>query len=66
MQFIDTHTHTYDEAYQGDLDATISSAQEARIGKILMPNIDVESIEPMFAIQEKYPNCIPMMGLHPA
>ena len=66
MQFIDTHAHTYDEAFQGDLDATISSAQEARIGKILMPNIDVESIEPMFAIQEKYPNCIPMMGLHPA
>ena len=66
MQFIDTHAHTYDEAFQGDLDATISSAQKAGITKILMPNIDVESIEPMFAIQEKYSNCIPMMGLHPA
>ena len=66
MQFIDTHAHTYDEAFLGDIDATISSAKEAGITKILMPNIDVESIEPMFAIQEKYPTCIPMMGLHPA
>ena len=66
MHFIDTHAHTYDEAFLGDIDATISSAKEVGISKILMPNIDVESIEPMFAIQEKYPFCIPMMGLHPA
>ncbi|MCF8328704.1 MAG: TatD family hydrolase [Crocinitomicaceae bacterium] len=66
MHFIDTHAHTYDEAFLGDLDTTISNAKEAGISKILMPNIDVESIEPMFAIQENYPFCIPMMGLHPA
>jgi TatD DNase family protein len=66
MHFIDTHAHTYDEAFLGDLDATISNAKEAGITKILMPNIDVESIEPMFSIQENYPFCIPMMGLHPA
>ena len=66
MHFIDTHAHTYDESFLGDLDATISRAQEAGITKILMPNIDVESVEPMFSIQEKHPMCIPMMGLHPA
>ena len=66
MHFIDTHAHTYDEAFLGDLDATISSAKEAGITKILMPNIDAESVEPMFSIQEKHPMCIPMMGLHPA
>ena len=65
MHFIDTHAHTYDESFLGDLDATISSAKDAGITKILMPNIDVDTVEPMFSIQEKHPMCIPMMGLHP-
>ena len=65
MHFIDTHAHTYDESFLGDLNTTISSAQEVGITKILMPNIDAESVEPMFSIQEKHPMCIPMMGLHP-
>ena len=65
MHFIDTHVHTYDESFLGDLDATISSAKDAGITKILMPNIDVDTVEPMFSIQEKHPMCIPMMGLHP-
>ena len=31
-----------------------------------MPNIDSESIEPMFKLVKDYPGfCLPMMGLHP-
>ena len=33
---------------------------------MLLPNIDVESIEPMYNLCAQFPqNCFPMMGLHP-
>jgi TatD DNase family protein len=44
----------------------LQSAQEAGIRKIFMPNIDLESIEPMFKLEKENPAwCFSMMGLHP-
>lgn len=63
---IDTHAHIYLEDFQDDIDAVISRAQAIGVKKILMPNIDVHSIEPMLALEKKYPDmCYSMMGLHP-
>jgi TatD DNase family protein len=63
--FIDTHAHLYSEEFETDLDETIFRAQQGNVNYILLPNIDLASINPMIALSKKFPNCIPMMGLHP-
>lgn len=66
MQFIDTHAHIYSDQYNADRDDVIASCQEKGVSKIYMPNIDVESIDPMLEAEARYPGiCVPMMGLHP-
>lgn len=63
---IDTHAHIYTEEFSEDIDAVITRATEMGISKILMPNIDHESIDGMLELEEKYSNiCYAMMGLHP-
>lgn len=64
--FIDTHTHLYVKEFDEDLDATVQKAINAGVEKLLLPNIDVESIDRLHNLEKKYPNnCIGMMGLHP-
>lgn len=66
MRIIDTHSHIYAEEFDSDIDAVINRAKESGVEKILMPNIDSESIDRLHHLTEKYPDyCIPMMGLHP-
>ncbi|PRY87649.1 TatD family hydrolase [Mongoliibacter ruber] len=66
MKFTDTHAHIYSNKYDSDRDDVIRHAQELRVDKIYMPNIDLESIDAMLEAELKYPDvCIPMMGLHP-
>lgn len=66
MQFIDTHTHLFAEQFDEDRDDVIKNALVKGINKLLLPNIDIESIQPLLQLSEKYPeNCLPMMGLHP-
>ncbi|MDR2627438.1 MAG: TatD family hydrolase [Dysgonamonadaceae bacterium] len=66
MSLIDTHAHIYQEDFEADLQETIQRARHAGIEKILMPNIDLESVERMHLLTDSYPDfCLPMMGLHP-
>lgn len=66
MKLIDTHSHIYSEAFDADIAEAIQRAKDANVGQILLPNIDSESIEPMFKLVNDYPDfCLPMMGLHP-
>ena len=63
---IETHAHLYLKDFQEDLNQVILRAKEVGIDKILMPNIDSQSIKPMLAVETSYPNfCLPMIGLHP-
>lgn len=63
---IDTHSHIYSEEFDLDRKETIERALAIGVKKILLPNIDLESIEPMMQLASQYPqNCFPMMGLHP-
>jgi len=63
---IDTHAHIYADAFDADQNAMILQAQAIGVQKILMPNIDRESIAPMLSLVQKYSTiCYPMMGLHP-
>lgn len=66
MQIIDTHSHIYVDRFSEDIDQVIQRAKDAGVEKILLPNIDVESIDEVHTLAAAYPDyCIPMMGLHP-
>lgn len=66
MRIIDTHSHIYSEEFDNDIDDVISRAKKVGIDNILMPNIDVESIDRLHNLSDRYTGyCIPMMGLHP-
>ena len=66
MEYIDTHAHVYEPEFDDDRDEMMSRAAEAGVRRMLLPAIDGESYERMFAMCRKYPDrCFPMMGLHP-
>lgn len=66
MNFIDTHAHIYSSKFDDDRDQVIQDILASGVSRVYMPNVDVESIEAMFACEAKYPGiCIPMIGLHP-
>ncbi|WP_394153823.1 TatD family hydrolase [Vibrio maritimus] len=63
---IDTHAHIYATEFDQDRDDVVKRAIAVGIEHILLPNIDLESIEPMLATEAAYPEiCRSMMGLHP-
>lgn len=63
---IDTHSHIYLEEFDKDRKDIVFNAHKAGVKKILLPNIDSTTVEPMLALSKKYPhNIFPMMGLHP-
>ena len=66
MKFIDTHAHYYALEFKEDLLEGIQRSKENNISKVLLPNIDIESIDPMFQLCLEYPETFfPMLGLHP-
>lgn len=62
---IDTHAHFYAEEFNDDR-AELLQVYPKELKWILLPNIDVESIEPTLRLAESSSICLPMMGLHPA
>ena len=66
MQLIDTHTHLYLPEFDSDRDEMIDRAVSSGIIRLLMPNIDIHSVDLMLSSADRYKNtCIPMIGLHP-
>lgn len=65
MKFIDTHSHIYDSKFKEDIEATLFRCQEQKVETIYMPNIDHSSIDAMLELEQKHPQCVAMMGLHP-
>ena len=63
---IDTHSHIYSAEFDEDRAEVIERAKQAGLKKILLPNIDGETIEAMHNLEKSYPRfCYAMMGLHP-
>ncbi len=63
---IDTHAHVYAREFDHDREDVIQRALAQGVDMICMPNIDLDSIEPMLATEAAYPEiCRSMMGLHP-
>lgn len=66
MEFIDTHSHLYDEAFTSEEDLAVARAVEAGVTRMLLPDIDSTSREAMFLLAERHPGVLfPTLGLHP-
>ncbi len=64
---IDTHAHLYDPKFDADRDATVARAREAGVKAVLLPAVDLPSIEKAIALCEKEPGFFyAMAALHPS
>lgn len=63
---IDTHAHLDGEEFRDDLAAVMQRAQAAGVSKVLLPAIDLKSVETVLDVTRRYPGyAYPMIGLHP-
>lgn len=65
---IDTHTHLYLEEFNEDDhgEGAVRRAIEAGVGKMIFPNVNLTTIDPMKALAAKFTGVVNMaMGLHP-
>lgn len=66
MNFTDTHTHLYSEQFNEDRSYMVQRAIQKGIGSMLLPNVDLSTIDDMLQLCNAFPkNVFPMMGLHP-
>lgn len=68
MEFTDTHTHLYDQAY-GDIagqDTAVRRALEAGVTMMIVPDVGPAEREDMLSLCSRWPeNTRPCIGLHP-
>lgn len=63
---IDTHSHLYDDAFGDNVEDVLQRARDAGVGKIFLPNINGQTVEPMLALARRHRGFLyPMIGLHP-
>lgn len=63
---IDTHTHLYLEEFDTDRDAVMARVKDSGVCHLIMPNVDLTTIEPMYALHNNYSDYTSMaMGFHP-
>ncbi|HIY76188.1 MAG TPA: TatD family hydrolase [Candidatus Sphingobacterium stercorigallinarum] len=63
---VDTHTHIYYHVDSDELNEQMARCQENGIEKLVLPNVDIDSIAKVFRTTEAYPeHCFAMLGLHP-
>ncbi len=66
MEFIDTHAHLYLNQFDEDIQEVIQRSVSHHVNKIILPNLDSNSVEAMLRLSGKYPeNLFPTIGLHP-
>lgn len=66
MRLIDTHCHLYLDNFDPDQDILVEEARSSGIEALLLPNVDVDTIDRMHGLCDRYPDfTYPMMGLHP-
>ena len=66
IEIIETHAHIYSSKFDDDREDVIERAKKEGIQKILMPNVDVHSLDALHDCEANHPDfCIAMMGLHP-
>ena len=63
---IDTHTHLDGIEFKEDIQEVVERARNVGVSKVLVPAIDLNSIESINYVCKLFPNfAYPMLGLHP-
>ena len=66
LRFVDTHCHLYVTEFDEDRSEMIRRAIEAGIDRMMLPNIDLLSLDGMLRVADQFQgHCYPMLGLHP-
>lgn len=66
MKLIDTHNHLYLEEFDPEQDVLVDAALKSGIDTLLLPNVDLTTIDRMHNLCDRFPGfAYPMMGLHP-
>ena len=66
VKLIDTHCHLYLEDFDPEQEALWAAAEASGIDTLLMPNVDLTTVDRMHDFCDHHPaHCFPMMGLHP-
>lgn len=63
---VDTHAHIYLEHFDDDFEAMLDRASTAGVERIVMPAIDVASIERAVDLCDRYEGLFAMAALHPS
>lgn len=61
----DTHAHYYDDAFDADRDAVLSSLRESGVGLVLCPGCDLPTSRACVDLAEKYSHVYAAVGFHP-
>lgn len=63
---VDTHAHLYLPQFDEDRREMIQRARTEGVARILLPNIDLDTLPVMNELCDSFPGyCYPMLGLHP-
>src|SRR5437868_10900616 len=65
MYLVDSHTHVYLPEFDGDRPALMERALAAQVQTLLMPAIDSSTHEKLLQVEQEFPFCRSMIGLHP-
>ncbi len=66
IEYIDTHAHLYAAEFLQDPGEVRNRLVQAGVSKVLLPNLDIHTIEPMLSLQARCPTtCEVMIGIHP-
>jgi len=62
---IDTHCHLDAAEFDADRDAVATLAHAAGVQTIVVPAVQYANFNAVLAITQRYPGCVPALGLHP-
>lgn len=65
QKLIDTHAHLYLPDFESDRAAMLDRAKMEGVEKIYLPAIDSTTHESMIELENSFPYCRAMMGVHP-
>ncbi len=63
--YIDTHAHLYLPDFQPDLEEVINYSKSFGVEVFVLPNVDLETVNPLMQVVNEYASCYAAMGLHP-
>lgn len=65
LSLIDTHCHLDLDRFDDDRAAAVERAKQAGLRQIVVPAIDLQNIQAVLDLSEKYPGVVVAVGIHP-